>query len=240
MHTPVPLTLPLPSQPKHILHESLSHHHMLPAALLCPSPPPLAAATVDMQGTVPRGRAPPDNSRPVRPLDLPHLLQATKALHVDHQRDASDLCMMAYERGTLSKVVEFVDFEERLERSYVRAASCVEHALLDLRTALLQGGPLPAVAVRAADHAARALARVSSPAACCFNEDWSTRPCWLPPATVGGPWALLQWWDTCPGQALGACCKRFCIVQTQRHHPPINNRHRPVLVGRRNRQAPSQ
>lgn len=180
---------------------------MLPAALLCPSSPPAATATTNMQGELTQGLVLTNTGRGMPPLSLPSLLQQTKALHVDHQRDGPDLLMIAYDRGTLSKVIEFVDFDERLERSYVRAACQVEHALLQMRTALLGGAPLATAAAAAAAQAAAVVERVSPLAACTFNEDWSTRPSWLPPATEGAAWALLQWWDTqdsCLGQALGA------------------------------------
>ncbi|KAL0030478.1 hypothetical protein WJX79_008715 [Trebouxia sp. C0005] len=89
---------------KHIQHDSITGHHMLPVALGCQDAP-----------------------------TLDRLLSETILLHEDHDRDAGDTLIMAFDRGTFTKIIEFVDFKERLERSHALAVARSEQSLIQIR-----------------------------------------------------------------------------------------------------------
>ncbi|KAK9804253.1 hypothetical protein WJX72_003568 [[Myrmecia] bisecta] len=155
---------------KHIMHDTMTGHQILPVVM----------------SSLWEARA-------------QSLLRAVEALHNDHIRDAGDTLIMAYRQDTFSKVVEFVDFKERLERSHTRALAGSELALMHLRRAAL--GSL-AAAHQAAEEAAFMIGQLPDvgdagvAAAMRFNEDLSTRPAWLPPLAASPGLQVAAWWAT--------------------------------------------
>jgi N-terminal acetyltransferase B complex non-catalytic subunit len=88
---------------KYILLESMSHH-MFPGLV----------ASMDW-----------DN--------LDNMLQEISKFHGDYQREAADLIILAYRHNTYSKVLEFVAFKGRLERSFQHLVVQIESIMLSLK-----------------------------------------------------------------------------------------------------------
>eukprot|EP00775_Hariotina_reticulata_P008203 gene8203-8394_t len=95
---------------KHIQHDTISSHHLLPLLL---------------------GLKSGEQSQ--------QLLSASAALVDDHLRDAADTLMQALKHGTHTKVLEFVCFKERLERSHSYVIARAEQALLSISSAAAAG-----------------------------------------------------------------------------------------------------
>jgi N-terminal acetyltransferase B complex non-catalytic subunit len=136
---------------KYILLESMSHH-MFPGLV----------ASMDW-----------DN--------LDNILQEISKFHGDYQREAADLIILAYRHNTYSKVLEFVAFKGRLERSFQHLVVRIESIMLSLKRkankleefenalSSLKGGQVALEWVT--DTQLGALS---------FNEDLQTRPWWSP------------------------------------------------------------
>ncbi|KAL3136699.1 hypothetical protein ABBQ38_005934 [Trebouxia sp. C0009 RCD-2024] len=150
---------------KHIQHDTITGHHMVPVALACQD-----IATLDQ------------------------LLAETAQLFLDHDRDAADTIIMAFEKGTFTKVIEFVDFKERLKRSHTLAVTTSEQSLIRIRKAIPRGFAAVQLALQEASKDQAQSSELQSLEQLRFNEDLSTRPAWLPPCggPVGG--ALIDWW----------------------------------------------
>ncbi|KAL3145468.1 hypothetical protein ABBQ32_003295 [Trebouxia sp. C0010 RCD-2024] len=148
---------------KHIQHDTITGHHMVPVALACQD-----TATLDQ------------------------LLADTAQLFLDHDRDAADTIIMAFDKGTFTKVIEFVEFKERLESSHTLAVTTSEQSLIRIRKAIPRGFADVQSALQAASKDQSS--ELPSVEQLRFNEDLSTRPAWLPPC--GDPWggALIDWW----------------------------------------------
>ncbi|WIA30679.1 hypothetical protein OEZ86_000751 [Tetradesmus obliquus] len=118
---------------KHIQHDTLSGQHLLPLQL------GLAAADA-AEG----------------------LLRVSLALFEDHLRDAGDTLMQAFRTGTHTKVLEFVCFKERLERSHSFVLARAEQQLLAISKAAAAAGPEQAAAAAVAAAAALPLSLLGS------------------------------------------------------------------------------
>ncbi|DBA69455.1 TPA: hypothetical protein ACH3X2_012800 [Trebouxia sp. C0005] len=157
---------------KHIQHDSITGHHMLPVALGCQDAP-----------------------------TLDRLLSETILLHEDHDRDAGDTLIMAFDRGTFTKIIEFVDFKERLERSHALAVARSEQSLIQIRRSVPRGHTDVQSALKDACHSLKATSLLTQHSGLPrleqlrFNEDLSTRPAWLPPQRGPAMGSLLGWWE---------------------------------------------
>ncbi|KAL3691655.1 hypothetical protein R1sor_005306 [Riccia sorocarpa] len=65
--------------------------------------------------------------------DLQGLLKDGIKFYENHQTESADLTILAYNHSTYSKVLEFVEFKERLERSHQRLVFRSEAAMLSLK-----------------------------------------------------------------------------------------------------------
>lgn len=157
---------------KHIQHDSITGHHMLPVALGCQDAP-----------------------------TLDRLLSETTLLHEDHDRDAGDTLIMAFDRGTFTKIIEFVEFKERLERSHALAVAKAEQSLFQIRRSVPRGITDVQSAVKNACQSLNAVSLLTQRSGLPrleqmrFNEDLSTRPAWLPPQRGPVAGSLLGWWE---------------------------------------------
>ncbi|KAI8469814.1 MAG: N-acetyltransferase B complex non catalytic subunit-domain-containing protein [Monoraphidium minutum] len=162
------------TEAKHIQMDTLASHHLLPAAL--------AVGADKVSGP---------------------LLAQTLALFDDHMRDAGDTLMQAYKQDTHTKVLEFVQFKERLQRAHAYAVARAELAILKMRQQLAAppGGAAPPVGPAAAAAAALPLGELGGPAwrGMRFNQDLQTRPSWLPPAPCAAHIAVMHWWEASGG-----------------------------------------
>ncbi|KAK9902038.1 hypothetical protein WJX75_002093 [Coccomyxa subellipsoidea] len=165
---------------KHIQHDTLSGHWLLPSLL----------------GTLRSDMA-------------AQLLTDCLRMFEDHNRDAGDTVLAAFQASSFTKVLEFVRFKERLQQSHSRAVAYCESAVL----ALTSPPAIPESAVaQVQDIAAGAMDRLQSflpefsradgqaTSALRFNEDLSTRPAWLPPDSGRPSLALARWWSSQPDQ----------------------------------------
>lgn len=65
--------------------------------------------------------------------DLEPLLRDCIKFHQDHEVEASDLAIIAYQKGTYSKVLEFVQFKQKLQRSHHYALVRIEDTILSVK-----------------------------------------------------------------------------------------------------------
>ncbi|DBA84768.1 TPA: hypothetical protein ACH3X1_005807 [Trebouxia sp. C0004] len=157
---------------KHIQHDSITGHHMLPVALGCQDAP-----------------------------TLDRLLSETILLHEDHDRDAGDTLIMAFDRGTFTKIIEFVEFKERLERSHALAVARSELCLIQIRRSVPRGLTDIQSALKDACQSLSATSLLTRHSGLPglehmrFNEDLSTRPAWLPPQRGPVTGSLSGWWE---------------------------------------------
>eukprot|EP00887_Chlorella_sp_A99_P001333 scaffold14.g1333.t1 len=182
---------------KHILHDSMTGHWLLPGLL---------SGGADGE--------------------LARWLAGVAGLHADHERDAGDTLLMAHQHGTYSKVggrlrgvLEFVDFKERLLHSHTRLLGKAEDAALQLRGAAAGGDP--AALAEAAAEAARRLGedplaelvggleqgedqQGAERPAVRFDEDVATRPVWFPPHAGPARAGVAGWWEAADTQQAAA------------------------------------
>ena len=103
----------------------------------------------------------------------------------------------------VSQVLEFVDFKIRLEQSHTLAVAQTEQALLGLKRAVPQGYASIQKALQGFRPTDNDLPQSQSAQPCAvpelsqlrFNEDFSTRPIWLPPQGRCLAGSLLSWWE---------------------------------------------
>ncbi|KAK9835553.1 hypothetical protein WJX74_002846 [Apatococcus lobatus] len=146
---------------KHIMHDTISGHVLLPGLVGSGSEDEAASLLDDML-----------------------------RVYSDHERDAGDTLMMAYESGSWTKVVEFVAFGEQLSRSHTKALAQTELCLLDL-TLHASKGPDKLASAKSEEMAVPG----ELPASMEFHEDLSVRPSWMPPSAAPAPMRLLEWWE---------------------------------------------
>ncbi|KAL8128991.1 hypothetical protein V2J09_018146, partial [Rumex salicifolius] len=99
----------------------------------------------------------------------------------DHFRESADLTFLAYRHRNYSKVIEFVQFKERLQHSSQYLVAKVESSLLQLKEKAHNLEEEESV-FESLNHGAQILERTSE-AVCrsmMFNEDLQTRPWWTP------------------------------------------------------------
>ncbi|CAG9463897.1 unnamed protein product [Pedinophyceae sp. YPF-701] len=76
--------------------------------------------------------------------EVQHLCRQEVALFDDHEGSAGDTLTIAYEHGTLSKVIEMVDFKERLEYSHARLVARQEGSISAISSIFTQSRHSPA------------------------------------------------------------------------------------------------
>ncbi|KAH9570262.1 hypothetical protein CY35_02G031200 [Sphagnum magellanicum] len=136
---------------KYILLESMSHH-MFPGLV----------ASMDW-----------DN--------LDNMLQEISKFHGDYQREAADLIILAYRHNTYSKVLEFVAFKGRLERSFQHLVVRIESIMLSLKRKANKLEEFEsALSSLKGGQVALEWVTDSQLGAVSFNEDLQTRPWWSP------------------------------------------------------------
>eukprot|EP00803_Ostreobium_quekettii_P004295 evm.model.scf_292.2 EVM.evm.TU.scf_292.2 scf_292:7318-20147(-) len=114
------------------------------------------------------------------------------ALFQGHQRDAGETLLMAYQKGTYTKVLEFIAFKERLELSHSHYLAQVEKQMLELREACLHDLKSAQQQVRASCIALPLASALNGKMDNLrFNEDLGARPSWFSPPT--GPYHLGVW-----------------------------------------------
>ncbi|KAK9867602.1 hypothetical protein WJX84_007687 [Apatococcus fuscideae] len=151
-----------PLEIKHIMHDSVSGHVLLPGLL--------GAGSSD---------------------EAASLLEDMLSLYSDHERDAGDTLMMAYEAGSWTKVIEFVAFGEQLRKSHTRALAQTELCLLNLELQATKGQ------AKSASQNVQELPQPGDlPDVLEFHEDLAVRPAWMPPSTTHLPLSLLGWWES--------------------------------------------
>ncbi|KAG0563622.1 hypothetical protein KC19_8G046000 [Ceratodon purpureus] len=120
----------------------------------------------------------------VSSLDWDSLDSATRDIikfHDDYKREAADLAILAYHHNTYSKVMEFVAFKEKLERSHQLVVARIESAILSLKRKASNLEELE-VALQSLDGGRTPLEWASDSRldTLSFNEDLETRPWWSP------------------------------------------------------------
>ncbi|GAX81564.1 hypothetical protein CEUSTIGMA_g8992.t1 [Chlamydomonas eustigma] len=170
---------------KNIQMDTLASHHLLPALVAFKAPG--ARETVKM------------------------LLQDMTKLYDDHNKDAADTLSKAYQGSTFSKVLEFVEFQERMSLAHTRVTANCEKELLELSGMDNLGFDAAASSCRVACE--RLLLRDIPVAFGCqgglrFNEDLTTRPAWYPPSLSPSHLMPAGWWQyrsSVRGQGYGRC-----------------------------------
>ncbi|KAG6541822.1 hypothetical protein Mapa_016838 [Marchantia paleacea] len=113
--------------------------------------------------------------------DLQNLLKDGTKFYDNHQSESADLTILAYNHSTYSKVLEFVEFKERLERSHQRLVFRSEASifLLKLRAESLEDVELSLAEL---DFGRKPLDWCGEEKLLLltFNEDLQTRPWWSP------------------------------------------------------------
>ncbi|MCO5596839.1 hypothetical protein L7F22_050909 [Adiantum nelumboides] len=136
---------------KNILNETLSHHMLLPLM------------------------------RSMLWLELETMVNETVKFHKDYAKEAADLTIVAYRNCNYSKVLEFVQFKDRLQQSHNLLFSKVEGVFLQL---LQKGAALDDFVLILEDlDGGKELLKWGSDenmARLSFNEALETRPWWSP------------------------------------------------------------
>ncbi|KAL2622376.1 hypothetical protein R1flu_002581 [Riccia fluitans] len=113
--------------------------------------------------------------------DLQGLLKDGIKFYDNHQSESADLTILAYNHSTYSKVIEFVEFKERLERSHQRLVFRSEAAILSLKE---HANSLEEVELALAelDFGRKPLdwGKEENLDVLSYNEDLQSRPWWSP------------------------------------------------------------
>lgn len=120
----------------------------------------------------------------VRSLDWAALDSMTRDIikfHDDYRREAADLAILAYHHNTYSKVLEFLTFKEKLEKSHQLLVARIESIILALKRKAHNLEEMEVV-LQSLDGGRSQLdwATDSRLNALTFNEDLETRPWWSP------------------------------------------------------------
>lgn len=134
---------------------------------------------------------------------LSKLFSGVDTLHTKQLHEAKEALATAYEQKTYSKVIEIVDFIDKLTQSHTKYLFQAEKVIEQLR---LTANPssLHGEAVRAgtpeSEHATTAVSSASDSAAVKytnirFNEDLSCRPAWYFVPCAEPRCAVVSWWE---------------------------------------------
>lgn len=114
-------------------------------------------------------------------VDLNNLLQDYLKFMDDHFRESADLTFLAYRHRNYSKVIEFVQFKERLQHSYQYLVARVEAPILQLKQNADNIEEEEAVLekLKCGIHFLELSNEIGSKSLT-FNEDLQSRPWWTP------------------------------------------------------------
>ncbi|XP_024023343.1 N-terminal acetyltransferase B complex auxiliary subunit NAA25 [Morus notabilis] len=114
-------------------------------------------------------------------VDLNNLLQDYLKFMDDHFRESADLTFLAYRHRNYSKVIEFVQFKERLQHSYQYLVARVEAPILQLKQNADKIEEEEAVlgSLKCGIHFLELSNEIGSKSLT-FNEDMQSRPWWTP------------------------------------------------------------
>ena len=142
---------------KGVLHDSLTGHWMIPMiAAACPSEE--------------------SYQKWFKGIDKLHTVQA---------QEARDALFTVYEEGTYSKVPEFVDFINCLDKSSTLYVYRSEAAMAACRKACLSGGTIEPVDMKDIPQVHGII----------HNDDLTLRPAWYPPSLDGPLFEVHGWWE---------------------------------------------
>ncbi|KAH9701944.1 N-terminal acetyltransferase B complex auxiliary subunit NAA25 [Citrus sinensis] len=121
----------------------------------------------------------------------------------DHLRESADLTFLAYRHRNYSKVIEFVQFKERLQRSSQYLVARVESSILQLKQNAdnIEEEESVLENLKCGVHFLELSNEIGSKSVT-FNEDWQSRPWWAPTPDKNyllGPFAGISY---CPKENL--------------------------------------
>ncbi|ESR38412.1 hypothetical protein CICLE_v10030286mg [Citrus x clementina] len=121
----------------------------------------------------------------------------------DHLRESADLTFLAYRHRNYSKVIEFVQFKERLQRSSQYLVARVESSILQLKQNAdnIEEEESVLENLKCGVHFLELSNEIGSKSVT-FNEDWQSRPWWTPTPDKNyllGPFAGISY---CPKENL--------------------------------------
>ncbi|KAL9412617.1 hypothetical protein AB3S75_041291 [Citrus x aurantiifolia] len=121
----------------------------------------------------------------------------------DHLRESADLTFLAYRHRNYSKVIEFVQFKERLQRSSQYLVARVESSILQLKQNAdnIEEEESVLENLKCGAHFLELSNEIGSKSVT-FNEDWQSRPWWTPTPDKNyllGPFAGISY---CPKENL--------------------------------------
>ena len=148
------------------------------------------------------------------PSVLRDYCRLAERLSADARRDIAEAGVKAYENGTYTKALEFVDFHARLTRSHAARKFAAARARIALREAMLtleesreprerQSRRFPESLVHVLDEAVEALGRLAASTprsresdefAKKFNEDTTLDPTFAPPFHGDAGLSACDWW----------------------------------------------
>ncbi|GMH32631.1 hypothetical protein BSKO_00465 [Bryopsis sp. KO-2023] len=124
------------------------------------------------------------------------LLIETIQLFEDHKKDAGETVFTAYQKGTFTKIIEFLGFKETLELSHSYYVALAEEGLLRLcECTLIRNDALAQLVkdvcstlpIETMDDAHLERLR--------FNEDLDSRARWFPPTMRSCNMGVCEWWE---------------------------------------------
>ncbi|TXG74476.1 hypothetical protein EZV62_003055 [Acer yangbiense] len=114
-------------------------------------------------------------------MDLNNLLIDYLKFMDEHFRESADLTFLAYRHRNYSKVIEFVQFKERLQRSNQYLMARVESPILQLKQNAdnIEEEESVLESLKSGIHFLELSKEIGSKSLT-FNEDWQSRPWWTP------------------------------------------------------------
>ncbi|KAI9196072.1 hypothetical protein LWI28_020834 [Acer negundo] len=114
-------------------------------------------------------------------MDLNNLLIDYLKFMDEHFRESADLTFLAYRHRNYSKVIEFVQFKERLQRSNQYLMARVESPILQLKQSAdnIEEEERVLESLKSGIHFLELSKEIGSKSLT-FNEDWRSRPWWTP------------------------------------------------------------
>ncbi|KAH9701947.1 N-terminal acetyltransferase B complex auxiliary subunit NAA25 [Citrus sinensis] len=144
----------------------------------------------------------------------------------DHLRESADLTFLAYRHRNYSKVIEFVQFKERLQRSSQYLVARVESSILQLKQNAdnIEEEESVLENLKCGVHFLELSNEIGSKSVT-FNEDWQSRPWWAPTPDKNyllGPFAGISY---CPKENLtvSACVKENFEVNGSICDPKVSS-----------------
>eukprot|EP00249_Psilotum_nudum_P015279 c25240_g1_i1 orf=38-2890(+) len=114
-------------------------------------------------------------------MELDSVLKEATKFYEDYQREAADLTILAYRHCNYSKVLEFVQFKERLQHSHNLLLARAEDSILKLKQKSESPEDLEAVLAHMSyGNQSLEWSQDEKLIALSFNEDLKTRPWWSP------------------------------------------------------------